>query len=67
MFSFIKRLFQSRKKAIRYIAIDGGNDTTLGERKVTVCSHAFHSKADAMEYMGVGDSEVVRIKIKIPL
>ncbi len=67
MLNFILKLLNKRKTAVRYIAIDGGNDTTLGERKVTVCSHAFHSKADAMEYLGVGDSEVIRIKIKIPL
>ena len=66
MFNFILSLFNKRKTAIRYIAIDGGVNTTLGGRTVTVCSHAYHNKAEAMEYLGVGKTEIVKIRIQIP-
>ena len=66
MLNFILSLFNKRKTAVRYIAIDGGVDTTLGGRTVTVCSHAYHNKAEAMEYLGVGETEIIKIRIQLP-
>ncbi len=66
MLNFILSLLNKRKTAIRYIAIDGGVDTTLGGRTVTVCSHAYHNKAEAMEYLGVGETEIIKIRIQLP-
>ena len=61
----IKRFFSRQKTVVRYIAIDSSSNTLMGGRAVTVCSHAFHNKADAMEYLGVGDSQVVKVIIKV--
>ena len=47
-----------------WIAIDTDNVQKLGDRSVTICSHAFHNKEDAMEYLEVDNSQIVEIKVK---
>ncbi len=47
-----------------WIAVDTSNRQRIGTRDVTVCSHAFHDKADAMTFLGVGNTQIVEIKVK---
>jgi len=47
-----------------WIAIDTDNVQKLGDRSVTVCSHAFHDKEDAMAYLEVDNAQIVEIKVK---
>ncbi len=66
MFSFIKRLFQSRKKAIRYLAVDYENiDHLAPGEKINLAGEVFTNRHDAKAYFD--QQKAVVVKIKIPL
>ncbi len=66
MLNFIKRLFQSRKKAIRYLGVDYENiDHLAPGEKINLAGQVFTNRQDAQAYFD--QQKAVVVKIKIPL